>query len=94
LKDADGLGLCLQGPPGTGKTTVTGEVIAQLVQSGQRVAVSSNSNEAINNVLRKAQECLDELGTNALVVKASSSASHKSDVTSLAESRAQALRAD
>ncbi|MCP9784080.1 TM0106 family RecB-like putative nuclease [Cyanobium sp. WKJ7-Wakatipu] len=92
LKDADGLGLCLQGPPGTGKTTVTGEVIAQLVQSGQRVAVSSNSNEAINNVLRKAQECLDELGSNDLVVKASSSASHKADVKSLSGTRAQALK--
>ena len=92
LTEADGLGLCLQGPPGTGKTTVTGEVIAQLVQAGQRVAVSSNGNEAINNVLRKVQVCLDELGSNALVVKASSSTSHKSDVTSLSGCHAQALK--
>ncbi|WP_341883878.1 TM0106 family RecB-like putative nuclease [Synechococcus sp. UW140] len=92
LKDADGLGLCLQGPPGTGKTTVTGDVIAQLVQSGQRVAVSSNSNEAINNVLRKVQGCLDDLGSDALVVKASSSTSHQADVKSLSGSNAQALK--
>jgi len=92
LMQADGLGLCLQGPPGTGKTTVTGSVIAQLVQAGQRVAVSSNGNEAINNVLRKTQECLDACGNAALVVKASSGTSYDSDVKSLAASEVQALK--
>jgi len=92
LLQADGLGLCLQGPPGTGKTTVTGSVIAQLVQAGQRVAVSSNGNEAINNVLLKTQECLDACGNAALVVKASSGTSHDSDVKSLSGSKVQALK--
>ena len=92
LLQADGLGLCLQGPPGTGKTTVTGSVIAHLVQAGQRVAVSSNGNEAINNVLRKTQEFLDASGSSALVVKASSGTSYDSDVISLASSKAQALK--
>ena len=62
LQRADGVGLSLQGPPGTGKTTVTGELIAELVAAGQRVAVSSTTNEAINNVLIKAQSCLDKQG--------------------------------
>jgi len=92
LKQADGLGLCLQGPPGTGKTTVTGSVIAQLVQAGQRVAVCSNSNEAINNLLLKTQAHLDEARCTALVVKVSSGSSHDADVTSLASSKAQALK--
>ena len=92
LLQADGVGLSLQGPPGTGKTTVTGELIAALVAAGQRVAVSSNSNAAINHVLKKAQGCLDARGCDALVVKASSTSSHISDGKALVGSRAQALK--
>jgi uncharacterized protein len=92
LQQVDGVGLSLQGPPGTGKTTVTGELIAELVSGGQRVAVSSTTNEAINNVLLKVQDCLDKRGSKALVVKASSSTGHAADVKSLAGSRAQALK--
>ncbi|SBO42691.1 TM0106 family RecB-like putative nuclease [Cyanobium sp. NIES-981] len=93
LQQADGVGVSLQGPPGTGKTTVTGAVIAQLVAAGQRVAVSSNSNAAINNVLKKVQGELDSRGSSALVVKAASSSSEKSDVKALAGTRVQALKA-
>jgi uncharacterized protein len=92
LLQADGVGLSLQGPPGTGKTTVTGELIAALVAAGQRVAVSSNSNAAINHVLKKAQGCLDARGSDALVVKASSTSSHIADALALVGSRAQALK--
>ena len=92
LQQANGIGLSLQGPPGTGKTTVTGELIAQLVACGQRVAVSSNTNEAINNLLRKVQDRLDAKSSSALVVKVASSASEKADVRALAGSRAQALQ--
>lgn len=92
LKQADGIGLSLQGPPGTGKTTVTAELIAQLVTGGQRVAVSSNTNAAINNLLRKVQDRLDVRRSSALVVKVASSSSEKADVKALAGSRAQALQ--
>jgi uncharacterized protein len=92
LQQADGVGLSLQGPPGTGKTTVTGALIAELVAAGQRVAVSSTTNEAINNVLIKAQECLDQQGSDALVIKASSSTGHAADVKSLSGSKVQALK--
>ncbi|CAK6695432.1 TM0106 family RecB-like putative nuclease [Synechococcus sp. CBW1107] len=91
LSKADGLGLSLQGPPGTGKTTVTGALIAELVGTGQRVAVSSTTNEAINNLLKRVQECLDARGSSALVVKASSSTGHKADVKSLGGTKVQAL---
>ena len=92
LTQADGIGLSLQGPPGTGKTTVTGQLIAELVAKGQRVAVSSNTNEAINNLLLKAQSCLDDNHNSALVVKVASTSSENADVKALAGSRVQALQ--
>lgn len=92
LSQADGVGLSLQGPPGTGKTTVTGQLIAQLASKGQRVAVSSNTHEAINNVLLKVQTCLDALGSSAMVVKAASGTSEKSDCKTLAGTKVQALK--
>jgi uncharacterized protein len=92
LIQADGIGLSLQGPPGTGKTTVTGQLIAELVAKGQRVAVSSNTNEAINNLLLKVQSCLDDNHNSALVVKVASTSSEKADEKALAGSRVQALQ--
>lgn len=43
--------LPIQGPPGTGKTYVIARAILALVRSGARVGVTSNSHEAIRNVL-------------------------------------------
>ncbi|RZJ84469.1 MAG: TM0106 family RecB-like putative nuclease, partial [Massilia sp.] len=43
--------LIVQGPPGTGKTYTTARAIAALLRAGKRVAVSSNSHKAINNLL-------------------------------------------
>ena len=43
--------LFIQGPPGTGKTYVTAHAIVNLLQQGKRIAVTSNSHKAINNVL-------------------------------------------
>ena len=65
--------LALQGPPGTGKSTVTAEVIAQLVAKGKRVAISSNSHAAINNLLRKAKTTCEQQGFPDVVVKCSNS---------------------
>ncbi|MFD1033128.1 TM0106 family RecB-like putative nuclease [Sphingomonas hankookensis] len=47
----DGTILAIQGPPGTGKTYVSALAIVNLVRSGRRVAVSSNSHKAIGNLL-------------------------------------------
>jgi predicted RecB family nuclease len=47
----DGTTLAMQGPPGTGKTYVSALSIVDLVRSGCRVAVSSNSHKAIGNLL-------------------------------------------
>ena len=43
--------LFIQGPPGAGKTYTGSHVIAELIRQGKRVAVSSNSHKAINNLL-------------------------------------------
>lgn len=43
--------LPIQGPPGTGKTHVTARAILSLVRAGYRVGVTSNSHDAIRNVL-------------------------------------------
>ena len=50
--------LSVQGPPGTGKTFVASRAIVSLVRKGKRVGVTSNSHEAIRNVLLG---CLDAL---------------------------------
>lgn len=41
----------IQGPPGTGKTTVISELCHQLMKSGQRTLVASQSNLAVDNAL-------------------------------------------
>lgn len=46
--------LCLiQGPPGTGKTTVIAEAILQLISQGQKVLLSSQSHDAIDNAISR-----------------------------------------
>jgi len=42
---------CLHGPPGTGKTRTLVEVIRRAANSGQRVLVSADSNQAADNIL-------------------------------------------
>jgi superfamily I DNA and/or RNA helicase len=44
--------LFIQGPPGSGKTFTASHVILELIKSGYRVGVASNSHKAINNLLR------------------------------------------
>src|SRR3546814_17457302 len=46
--------------PGTGKTYVTARAILSLVRKGYRVGVSSNSHEAIRNVLMACLKAYDE----------------------------------
>ncbi|PZX28430.1 TM0106 family RecB-like putative nuclease [Rhodobacter capsulatus] len=52
--------LPIQGPPGTGKTHVTARAILSLVRKGARVGVTSNSHEAIRNVLMGCLRALEE----------------------------------
>ena len=43
--------LSIQGPPGTGKTYNSAKIIIELMKDGKKVGVSSNSHEAIKNLL-------------------------------------------
>ena len=64
--------IALQGPPGTGKSTVTGKLIAELVKREKRIAISSNSNQAINNLLLKTKATCEKEGLYNLIVKCTS----------------------
>lgn len=52
--------LPIQGPPGTGKTYVAARAILSLVRRGARVGVTSNSHEAIRNVLMGCLSALED----------------------------------
>ncbi|GMG81458.1 TM0106 family RecB-like putative nuclease [Paralimibaculum aggregatum] len=56
----DGTVLPIQGPPGTGKTYVTARAILNLVRRGHRIGVTSNSHEAIRNVLMGCLAALED----------------------------------
>lgn len=65
--------LFIQGPPGTGKTFTGSHLIANLLQSGKRVAVSSNSHKAINNLLIAVDKRMKEAGASYYGIKKVSS---------------------
>ncbi|MCA9087260.1 MAG: TM0106 family RecB-like putative nuclease [Planctomycetaceae bacterium] len=65
--------LCIQGPPGTGKTYTAAQMIAALLEAGKNIGVTSNSHEAILNVM---DACFQELGDNLSAIKAGGDAEH------------------
>jgi predicted RecB family nuclease len=65
--------LFIQGPPGTGKTYTVSRGIAEMLKDGKRVAVSSNSHKAINNLIGRVEEAADDIGHTFHGVKKSSS---------------------
>lgn len=59
----------IQGPPGTGKTYVSSCAILDLVNSGKRIAVASNSHKAIDNLLYAVLDRAAEAGETISVAK-------------------------
>ncbi len=68
--------LFIQGPPGTGKTYTGSHLIAELLKSGKRVAVSSNSHKAINNLLSAVDKRMKEKGASYYGIKKVSTDEH------------------
>lgn len=60
VRRAPGSHVIVQGPPGTGKTYTSARLIAELVAAGLRVGISSNSHDAVINVLAGLQDLRDE----------------------------------
>ena len=61
--------LPIQGPPGTGKTYVSSHVILRLLRAGKRVAVTSNSHKAIDNLMIAVAERARQSGERLRAVK-------------------------
>ena len=61
--------LPIQGPPGTGKTYVSSCAILNLVRQGKRVAVTSNSHKAVDNLLCAVLDRAAEAGDNISIAK-------------------------
>lgn len=68
--------LFIQGPPGTGKTYTGSHLIASLLKAGKRVAVSSNSHKAINNLLEAVDKRMEESGRSYFGMKKVSKPEH------------------
>ena len=66
--------LLLKGPPGTGKTTVIVELIRQAVRQGKRVLLTSQTHQAVDNVLERLHK-FRESGEDRIVRMAVYSAS-------------------
>ncbi|QLD47489.1 TM0106 family RecB-like putative nuclease [Bradyrhizobium diazoefficiens] len=69
ILDMDGTVLPIQGPPGTGKTYISSCAILALVRRGMRVAVASNSHEAVDNLLRAVLDRAAETGATVTMAK-------------------------
>lgn len=64
--------LFVQGPPGAGKTYTGSHVIVDLLKAGKKVAVTSNSHKAINNLLAAVERVAVERAYSFRGVKKSS----------------------
>ena len=56
VKNLNNSYLIMQGPPGTGKTYSSASIIIELMKIGKKVGVTSNSHEAIKNLLIAIEE--------------------------------------
>ncbi|MDB4469656.1 TM0106 family RecB-like putative nuclease [Akkermansiaceae bacterium] len=58
--------LCIQGPPGAGKTYLASHLINHLLKQGKKIGITSNSHDAILNLITG---CIKHADTNYKVVK-------------------------
>lgn len=79
IRNMDHSCLFVQGPPGTGKTYTGSHVIAELIRRGKKVAISSNSHKAINNLVEKTAQVLERMGHSYEGIKISNSEEQDAD---------------
>jgi superfamily I DNA and/or RNA helicase len=65
IRNLDCSYLTIQGPPGAGKSYTGKHVIAELMKSGAKVGITSNSHKAINNLLLSTAKYCKEEGIDA-----------------------------
>ena len=61
--------LCIQGPPGAGKTYTAKHIIGELLKSGKKVGISSNSHKAIINLMDGVADHVNENKIKATLIK-------------------------
>ena len=62
--------LCIQGPPGSGKTYTAKHIIGQLLKSGKRIGITSNSHKAILNLMKGVSDYVETESISANLIKA------------------------
>ena len=72
--------LLLQGPPGTGKTTVIVEIILQAIAQNKRVLLTSQTHQAVCNVLEKLHELKQAGKTSVSMVRYAKQEGKLSDI--------------
>ena len=72
--------LLLQGPPGTGKTTVFVEIILQAIAQNKRVLLTSQTHQAVCNVLEKLHELKQAGKTSVSMVRYAKQEGKLSDI--------------
>ena len=72
LEKESGITLAIQGPPGTGKSSVTAKLVTELLKLDKNIAISSNSNQAINNLLIKTKIVCQDQDLEIEIIKATS----------------------
>ena len=68
ISNLDNSYLAIQGPPGTGKSYTAKNVITELLKSGARIGIASNSHKAINHLLLNTVKHCHAVGIEATFV--------------------------
>jgi len=59
----------LEGPPGSGKTTTILEIVAQMIDRGERVMLAASTHAAIDNILERLNKLPDRIKNKILAVR-------------------------
>ena len=69
VKHLQNSALCVQGPPGAGKSYTGSHIILDLLRSGKRVGITSNSHKAINHLMMGVHNLAAQAGESYETIK-------------------------